>query len=64
MSKIKVKSDLLALYLNERLGESIELKDYLTGDEYHKTDEGDEFISLGPDGKFGSSDDIRLDEET
>ncbi len=62
MSKIKVRSDLLALYLSERLGENIELKDYLTGNEYHKTDEGDEFISLGPDGKFGSSDDIRLDE--
>lgn len=63
MSKIKIKSDILALYLHKRLGKKIALKDYYTGKDYHQIDKSPYYISLGPDGKLGTDDDISLIDE-
>jgi hypothetical protein len=56
----KVRSDLLAMVLRKRLGESPDLVDAFTGKAYTWDDKGLPF-SVGRDGLAGTKDDIRLD---
>jgi len=58
--KTKVKSELLAIYLAQRLGEKMELIDAYTGKPYLIDEKTGIPFSSGPDGKAGSGDDIRL----
>lgn len=62
VTKDKVLSDLLAIELHKKLGETLDLPDYISKGKY-LTDEKTAFsYSVGLDGKAGTQDDIRLDE--
>lgn len=56
----KVLSDLLAIYLSERLGDKIELTDPYTGKPYIIDEKTGIAISAGPDGISDTEDDIKL----
>ncbi len=60
ISKTKVKSDLLAIFLNERTGTKHKIKDYYSGSEYLKTGLQYIYKSAGPDGLPETKDDIKL----
>jgi len=55
----KIYSELLAIYLHNRLGEELALNDPYTGKPYVRGADGVPF-SVGPDGKPGTKDDITL----
>ena len=55
-----MKSDLLAIELNARLGKKVVLQDYYTGGEYLVDEKTGEFYSKGPDGIAGTEDDVQL----
>lgn len=58
--EIKVRSDLLAFYLDHKLNKKSDLKDFYTGIDY-RLDEKRGARSAGPDGQFNTEDDIMLD---
>ena len=60
ISTTKVKSDLLAIFLNERTGTKHEIKDHYSGSEYLKTGLQYIYKSAGPDGLPETKDDIKL----
>jgi hypothetical protein len=60
LTKIRVKSELLTMELNARLGKKVVLPDYYTGGEYLVDEKTGEFYSKGPDGIAGTEDDVRL----
>ncbi len=59
MSELRVRSELLAVYLADRLGETLILNDPWTGKPYGRAEQGVPF-SVGMDGKTGTPDDISL----
>lgn len=60
--KTKVLSDLLAIELHRRSGEKLVLTDAYTGKPYFVDDATGMASSVGPDGKPGTANDIRLGE--
>lgn len=58
--KMKVLSDLLAIELRRRLGEKLVLTDAYTGKPYFVDEATGIAGSVGPDGKPGTADDIKL----
>ena len=60
INKCKVRTDLLAIYLGNRLGEPVKLKDYFSGGEYLVDKQTGLPYSVGPDGIPHTEDDIRL----
>ena len=54
-----IQSELLAVYLADRLGEPLVLNDPFTGKPYGRTEKGVPFC-VGWDGKAGTEDDIVL----
>ncbi len=60
MSKMKIKSDLLAIHLQESLGLSVSLKDYFTGAPYEIKEQNGTLSTPGADGLFDSEDDVTL----
>jgi hypothetical protein len=59
----RVRSELLAVYLAERLGDTLALNDPCTGKPYKRNAQGVPF-SVGRDGKAGTADDIKLQMKT
>jgi|GEM_PF-3082020 len=60
VSETKVRSDLLAMELNGRLGQGFALKDYFTGGEYIADQGTGYYASRGRDGNAGTDDDVIL----
>lgn len=60
LAVIKIKSDLLALSLNRRLGETPVLADYYTGRELQYREDGGFLRHPGRDGLFDTPDDVTL----
>ncbi len=60
ISEIKVRSDLLSIYLKERIGLVHDTKDYFTKSEYFKTKVPYIYKSSGPDGVLNTKDDIHF----
>lgn len=60
VSKVKVTSDLFAIYLHRRLGEKLKLLDYHTRNKYFIDRETGWLAGTGPDKKKGTDDDIIL----
>ena len=58
--KMKVLSALLAVELHRRLGEKLVLTDAYTGKPYFVDEATGVASSVGPDGKPGTADDIKL----
>lgn len=56
----KVTSDLLSIYLHERLGETAPIRDYMTGNDLLKTGLPGIYFSPGMDGKPRTKDDVKL----
>ena len=59
-AKLQVRSDLLQIVLDKRLGRAVSLKARAYGDEYIVDVENKKIFSPGPDGKPGTKDDIKL----
>lgn len=60
MMNMAVKSDLLVLYIDSRLGNNTELIDRFNGQKYQKGKEPYQYFSAGIDGLPGTKDDISL----
>ncbi len=60
-NKCKVQSDLLSVYLHQRIGRPLVLNDIFSGAPYLTDKKTGLPFSAGPDGKPGTDDDIRLD---
>ena len=58
--KTKVKSDLLAIKIHEKCGETLELNDPFTGKKYLRNSDTGNYSSAGPDGIYKTKDDIFL----
>ncbi len=63
MEKIKVKSDLLALFIHERLGKTLEINEFYTDQPLRYNKEGLLLKHPGKDGKYETVDDIILGEK-
>ena len=63
ITDVAVKSDLLVLYIDSRLGNNTELIDRFNGQKYYKGKEPYHFFSAGIDGLPGTEDDISLNEK-
>ncbi|ABW66595.1 hypothetical protein [Desulfosudis oleivorans] len=60
LAATRIKSDLLALSINRRLGQTLALTDYYTGRELQYREEGGLLRHPGPDGVFDTPDDVVL----
>ncbi len=58
--KVQTKSDLLAIKIHERCGETFDLNDPFTGKKYLRNPETGNYSSAGPDGIYKTKDDIFL----
>lgn len=58
--KLKIKSDLLAIAIHKKTGAPLEIKDYYTGGPYRYKEENGVMRHPGPDGRYGTEDDITL----
>ncbi len=62
VTKTKVLSDLVAMELHRRVGKDLALADPWTGKPYLRDEKSGELFGVGPDGKAGTTDDIKLGE--